>query len=64
MTYNQQRILESTVKQVGFFKTSQMVRSMYEDSIITFAQYRALFAKLRRMQVFQLGTVSDFLFHL
>lgn len=64
MTYTQQQTIEALVNMYGFFKTSQMVRRMYEDGIITLKQYQAIFRKLRNMQFRQLSIISSFLFNL
>lgn len=61
MTHSQQQALEASVRTLGFFKTSNTVRDLYNAGTITLSQARAALRYLRREQAAQLGTVSAFL---
>ena len=61
MTHSQQQALEASVRALGFFKTANTIRDLYNAGTITLSQARAALRFLRRNQINQLGTCSAFL---
>ena len=64
MTAQQQQALETSVATIGFFKTSNTIRDLYNAGTIRLSQARACFRFLRKAQVRDLGTVSSFLWRI
>ena len=62
MTHSQQQALEASVRTLGFFKTANTIRDLYNADTITLGTARAALRYLRREQAAQLGTCSSFLF--
>ena len=61
MSQSQAQALNAHVAAFGFFKTSNVIRDLYNAGTITLSQARCALRYLRRLQINQLGTVSAFL---
>lgn len=61
MSQSQAQALNNHVAAFGFFKTSNVIRDLYNAGTITLSQARAALRFLRRAQVNQLGVCSAFL---
>lgn len=64
MTNLQYAGLEASVQSIGYFKTSNLIRAMYNDGTITLRTAKVIFRTLRDMQAMDLNTISFFLFRI
>lgn len=58
LTTEQRIALKRNVAAYGYCKTAELIRKLYNESVLNLRQARLIFRTLRREQFFEVGTIS------